>query len=53
MGVISYMGTAINDFSGTPIGLVVLLHDKTIENAGLIEHLITIVSPTLEENLAT
>lgn len=52
MGVNSYMGTALQDYAGHTIGLIVLLHDQTIENPGLIDHLLTLVSPTLEKHLA-
>lgn len=52
MGVDSYLGTALNDAAENPIGLIVLLNDKPLENAGLIEHLITMVSPALEEQLS-
>ena len=53
MGVNSYMGTALQDYAGNAIGLVVLLHDQTIENPGLIDHLLTLFSPKLEKHLAT
>ena len=51
MGVNSYMGAVLRDYSGASIGLVVLLHDETIENPGLIDHLLSLVSPTLEREL--
>src|SRR5688572_2821747 len=49
MGVHSYLGTALRDYAGESIGLVVLLNDTTIENPGLIDHLLSIVTPALEE----
>ena len=52
MGVHSYLGTALRDYAGEAIGLVVLLNDTTIENPGLIDHLLSIVTPTLEEQFA-
>jgi hypothetical protein len=52
LGVNSYLGATLRDYAGKSIGLVVLLHDKTIENPGLIDHLLSIVSPTLEKSLA-
>ena len=52
MGVNSYLGAALRDYTGKSIGLVVLLHDTTIENPGLIDHLLSIVSPALEKSLA-
>jgi hypothetical protein len=52
LGVHSYMGAALMDYAGNSIGLVVLLHDKTIEKPGLIDHLLSLVSPTLEKQLA-
>jgi len=51
MNIESYMGTALNDPEGNPIGLVALLHDRTIENPGLVEHLLQLLSPVLEESL--
>jgi hypothetical protein len=52
MGVNSYMGAALRDYTGESIGLIVLLHDKTIENPGLIDYLLSLVSPILEKQLA-
>ena len=52
MNINSYMGTPLSDNAGNKIGLLVLLHDKTIQNPGFIEHLITIVSPVIEQQLA-
>lgn len=51
LGVNSYMGAALRDYAGESIGLVVLLHDTTIENPGLIDHLLSLVAPTLEKQL--
>lgn len=53
MGVHSYLGAALHDYAGDSIGLIVLLHDTTIENPGMIDHLLSIVSPALEKELAT
>ena len=52
MNINSYMGTALINKTGETIGLIVLLHDKTIENPGFIEHLLTIVSPVMEKYVA-
>ena len=49
LGVHSYLGTALTDYAGHSVGLVVLLHDTTIENPGLIDYLLSLVSPTLEK----
>ena len=51
MGVHSYLGSVLRDFAGESMGLVVLLNETTIENPGLIDHLLSIVSPTLEREL--
>lgn len=52
MGVHSYLGAALRDYTGEAVGLVVLLHDTTIENPGLIDHLLSLVTPTLEEKFS-
>jgi len=52
MGVHSYLGAALHDYAGEAIGLIVLLNDTTIENPGLIDYLFSLVSPTLEKQLA-
>ncbi len=52
MGVNSYLGSVLKDYSGNSIGLVVLLNDQTIENPGMIDYLLNIVSPALEKELA-
>jgi len=52
MGVHSYLGAALRDYAGEAIGLIVLLNDTTIENPGLIDYLFSLVSPTLEKQLA-
>lgn len=51
MGVKSYMGAPLLDNEGKATGLVVLLHDSTIQNPGFIEFILTIVSPVLEQQL--
>lgn len=51
MGVDSYLGSVLRDYSGESMGLIVLLNDTTIENPGLLDHLLTLVSPTLEREL--
>ncbi|MBK0403210.1 hypothetical protein I5M27_09450 [Adhaeribacter sp. BT258] len=52
LGATSYMGAALKDYSGESIGLIVLMHDKTIENPALIDNLLSIVSPAIEKQLA-
>lgn len=51
MNIESYMGTALNDAQGRKIGLIVLLNETPIQNPGFVEHLLTIVSPVLEQQL--
>ena len=51
MNINSYMGSALINKSSETIGLIVLLHDKTIPNPGFIEHLLTLVSPLVEVHL--
>ncbi|MFC5271121.1 hypothetical protein [Adhaeribacter terreus] len=51
MGVNSYMGAALKNYTGESIGLIVLLNDSTIENPSMLEYLLTLVSPTLEREL--
>src|SRR5688572_7388401 len=48
MNINSYMGTALINQASETIGLIALLHDKTISNPGFIEHLLTLVSPVVE-----
>jgi hypothetical protein len=49
LGVHSYMGAALTDYAGHSVGLIVLLHDQTIEKPGLINHLFSMVTPMLEK----
>ncbi len=49
LGVHSYMGLALKDLNQKNIGIITLLHDKTIQNPGLLENILTIVAPLLEE----
>lgn len=51
INVHSYMGVALCDTDQNTIGAIALLHDKTIENPGLLEHILTIIAPSLEEYL--
>lgn len=52
MGVKSYMGAPLLDNEGKATGLVALLHDSIVQNPGFIEHILTIVSPVLEQELS-
>ena len=49
LGVHSYMGLALKDLNQKNIGIITLLDDKTIRNPGLLENVLTIVAPLLEE----
>ncbi|RDC62455.1 hypothetical protein [Adhaeribacter pallidiroseus] len=51
LGVHSYMGMALKDLNQKNIGIITLLDEKPIKNPGLVEHLLTIVSPLLEEKI--
>ena len=54
LGVHSYMGITLKDSTNQNIiGIITLLHDKTIENPGFIEHILTIIAPALEEYILT
>ncbi len=49
LGVHSYMGLALKDLNQKNIGIITLLDDKAIPNPGLLENVLTIVAPLLEE----
>lgn len=51
LGVHSYMGVALKDLNQKNIGIITLLDDKPIENPGLLEHVIMIVAPVIEEHI--
>jgi len=49
LGVHSYMGVALKNLHQKNIGIITLLDDKSIENPGLVEHVLTIIAPLVED----
>ena len=51
INVHSYLGIALKDADQNTIGSIALLHDQTIQNPGFVEHILTIIAPSLEDYL--
>ncbi|MBB6610639.1 hypothetical protein H7F15_06295 [Pontibacter sp. Tf4] len=47
-----YMGSILLSHNNEPLGLVALMHDKPLQNVAFAEHLILVLSPTIEAELA-
>lgn len=48
----SYLGSVLLSDQSELLGLIAIMDEKTIENAAFAEHLILILSPAIEEELA-
>lgn len=48
----SYLGSVLTSEENELLGLVAIMDEKTIDNAAFAEHLILILSPAIEEELA-
>ncbi|MBF8965037.1 hypothetical protein I0P70_17450 [Pontibacter sp. FD36] len=52
LNIDSYLGSIFLSEDSEPVGLIALMSDKQIENAAFAEHLVLVLSPAIEEELA-
>lgn len=52
LNIDSYLGSVFVGDGNEPLGLIALMDEKPIENAAFAEHLILVLSPAIEEELA-
>jgi hypothetical protein len=51
LNIESYLGSIFLSQEGEPVGLIALMSEGEIENAAFAEHLVLVLSPTIEEEL--
>lgn len=52
LGIESYLGSILLDESNEPLGLIALMDEKPLHDPAFAEHLILVLSPAMEEELA-